>query len=74
MPIFDVHTGGGLEEDPSGKIEVSGYLPASLLSVLEERDRLDLASDTIDVDRVLTPRPVKKVNPAVARKVKLEDL
>ena len=73
MLIFDSHTGGELE-DPSGRIKVGGCLPSSLLSVLEEEDRLDLASDLIDVDQVLTPRPVKKVKIAVARKVKLEDI
>ena len=44
MSIFDTHTGGELEENPLGKIEVGGCLPASLLSVLEKEDRLDMAS------------------------------
>ena len=74
IPIFDADTGGELEEYPLGKVEVGGCLPASLLSGLEEEDRMDMTSDILDTDNVLTPRPVKKVNAAVARKTKSEDL
>ena len=74
MPIFDAHTGGELGENPSGKIEVGGCLPACLLSVLVAEDRLDMASDILAPEHVLTPRPVKKVKAAVAMKAKLEDL
>ena len=62
IQVFDAPTGEELEEGPVEKVDVSGGVPPSIVSILDEGNRKEMMNNKLDIAQYVAGRGVKKGN------------